>query len=317
MRKFIKKLLLTILATVMAFGLAACAWDVDKSDGDIAIETPEGILPVSVELGAFSISVEGSSTVLMAAITPSNATNQLVDWSTSWVNSSSSWSTGKTVSDYLTVTPVSDGGLSATVACLEAFGEQIKIQVISRENSAVKAACIVDYRQRLVNQGLTISDGNTTVNYVSNLQYAVIDFDGTWNTNVSSRTVSAGTLIDSYATTIKLSVDEGAIFALSGIGVVDIPATYSNPITIPVGSNAFTLNAAFFKQIFGAANYDDPVKYNKIVNLFANNSSGMLVLQVASVGAYSSKTNFYLLDFSSSSLTVSPESIALEASLVF
>ena len=90
---------------------------------------------------------------LTATITPSNATIQDVDWSVSFVNNSSAWATGKTVTDYVTVTPTEDGALTANVECLQAFGEQIKVTVTSREISSVKADYTVDYRQKF--QSLT------------------------------------------------------------------------------------------------------------------------------------------------------------------
>lgn len=90
---------------------------------------------------------------LTATITPSNATIQDVDWSVSFVNNSSAWATGKTVTDYVTVTPTSDGALTANVECLQAFGEQIKVTVTSREISSAKADCTVDYQQKF--QSLT------------------------------------------------------------------------------------------------------------------------------------------------------------------
>ena len=58
-----------------------------------------------------------SAQQLTATITPSNATNQKVDWTVKWKNASSSWANGKTVTDYVTVTPTSDGALTANVEC--------------------------------------------------------------------------------------------------------------------------------------------------------------------------------------------------------
>lgn len=86
---------------------------------------------------------------LKATIDPDTAANQNVDWSVSFVNPSSSWASGKTVTDYVTVMPTSDGALTATVQCLKAFGEQIKITVTSRANEYAKAECTVDYARRI------------------------------------------------------------------------------------------------------------------------------------------------------------------------
>lgn len=86
---------------------------------------------------------------LKATIDPDTAANQTVEWSVSFVNPSSSWANGKTVTDYVTVTPTSDGALTATVQCLKAFGEQIKITVTSRANEYATAECTVDYARRI------------------------------------------------------------------------------------------------------------------------------------------------------------------------
>lgn len=86
---------------------------------------------------------------LKATIDPDTAANQNVDWSVSFVNPSSSWASGKTVTDYVTITPTSDGALTATVQCLKAFGEQIKITVTSRANEYATAECTVDYARRI------------------------------------------------------------------------------------------------------------------------------------------------------------------------
>ena len=60
----------------------------------------------------------------------------------------SDWATGKTVTDYVTVTPTSDGALTANVVCLQAFAEQIIITAASRDNPDIKGTCTVDYAQK-------------------------------------------------------------------------------------------------------------------------------------------------------------------------
>ena len=98
---------------------------------------------------------------LTAAITPDNATNKAVDWTVSFVNPASMWASGKSVTDYVTVTPTSDGALTANVECLQAFGEQIKVSVTSRENAKATASCTVDYARRVTGTALLRSDNVT------------------------------------------------------------------------------------------------------------------------------------------------------------
>lgn len=98
------------------------------------------------------------SVTLSATVKPDNATDKTVDWSVSFVNASSSWANGKTVTDYVTITPTEDGSTTATVQCLQPFGAQIKITVTSRDNENAKAECTVDFQKRVT--GATVSFSN-------------------------------------------------------------------------------------------------------------------------------------------------------------
>lgn len=89
------------------------------------------------------------TTVITATITPDNATNKLVDWSLEWTNAESEFAQGKDVSDYMTITTAEDGALSATLTCLQAFGEQIKVKVVLRANNDITASATCDYVKRV------------------------------------------------------------------------------------------------------------------------------------------------------------------------
>ena len=86
---------------------------------------------------------------LTATITPAEVSDKAVDWSVGFVNPSSPWAVGKTASDYVTITPISDGSLTATAACTGAFAEQIEIRVTLRSNTAATANCLVDYVKKI------------------------------------------------------------------------------------------------------------------------------------------------------------------------
>ncbi len=103
---------------------------------------------------------------ITATVTPSNATNKSVDWAMSWANPDSDWATGKTVTDYIVLTPESDGALVATAECVQAFGEQIIVSIVCRENPELKANCTLDYKQKVTDVQLSLSGGkvdNTTL----------------------------------------------------------------------------------------------------------------------------------------------------------
>lgn len=83
----------------------------------------------------------------LTATVNEDATVKAVDWTVAWRNAVSEWATGKTVTEFVTVS--STGGLTATVQCLRAFGEQIIVSAVSKDDPRVKADCICDYQKQL------------------------------------------------------------------------------------------------------------------------------------------------------------------------
>lgn len=108
-----------------------------------------------------------TSKTLTATITPADATNKKVDWSVAFKSASSTWAKGKTVTDYVTITPTSDGALTATVTCKKAFGEQIIITVKSREVSEVSATATVDYEKKLLDFTCALQRKTASTSYVA------------------------------------------------------------------------------------------------------------------------------------------------------
>ena len=118
-----------------------------------------------------------SAFTLTATVTPANAANKAVDWSVAFVNPSSSWATGKTVTDYVTVTPTSDGALTATVECAQPFGEQIKVIVTHRENANATASCTADFMKILTGIRVYLSDSSETYYDFTISQFSETELD--------------------------------------------------------------------------------------------------------------------------------------------
>ena len=115
------------------------------NDGDFH-PMPEGMLFAP---SAMANTQDEEMTVnIVATITPNDAANKAVDWTVTFVNATSAWANGKTATDYITAEPTTDGALTAAITCKEAFGEQIKITVTSRDNPDASASCTVDYKQQ-------------------------------------------------------------------------------------------------------------------------------------------------------------------------
>ena len=143
-----------------------------------------GISLMSAKISAadyadYDISPMAESAIqLTATLQPQTATNKEVDWSIAFANNSSSWATGKTVTDYVTVTPTSDGALTANVECLQAFGEQIIITVTSRDEAHATGTCTVDYQQKYIGTSSSISfdtenNGGSGHNYTGSINTGV------------------------------------------------------------------------------------------------------------------------------------------------
>lgn len=130
----------------------------DSGGGEVSTEAgvSHGIRLAAMKLAsseyeAYGVSAQAETAyTLTATITPADAANKALDWSVSFTDAGDEWATGKTVTDYVTVTPSADGALTAVVENIAAFGEQITVKATSRENTSAYATCTVEYMQRTV-----------------------------------------------------------------------------------------------------------------------------------------------------------------------
>ena len=249
---------------------------------------------------------------LTATITPANATNKAVDWTIAFVNPSSAWASGKTVTDYVTVTPTSNGALTANVECLQAFGEQVRVTVTSRDNTAVKANATVDYTEKLsavkATFGSTVLTNGMTKSFnlsASGQPAEVWTFD---------YTTSAHTIADEYTTTVKISFADGVTAVESAVGV---DFTW-NSETITSGMPSF--DKTFFDKVFVTASgavSSNPAQYNKLVNAL---SAGVTLfeVEVSATGEYGNKTDTYEIKVTSDGMNIRVEGIELgDTSIIF
>ena len=186
MTKTMKKVIAGISALVIIAGVTVGGWAINKyaikdnqftitdhaDDGDnggmiVGESHGSGVSLMSTKIAPADYAEYGVSPLaetaytLTATVEPDNATYKVVDWSVEFNDVSSAWATGKTVTDYVTVTPTSDGALTATVECLQAFGEQIYVVVASRDYADVTAKCTVDYKKRVVDADVKITKVGT------------------------------------------------------------------------------------------------------------------------------------------------------------
>lgn len=117
---------------------------------------------------------------MTATIIPASALDKRVNWSVEWVDSTSDWAKGKTVTDYVTVTADTTDSRIATVNCSAPFGSQIKVVATSVANAEAKADCYVDYYKRgedLMMEFTASYKIGKKQNYVSGSDLRDVDYD--------------------------------------------------------------------------------------------------------------------------------------------
>lgn len=157
--KWVCTLLAFLIVGVLIAGII-CGW-FDKKETPPAEQTETGFIVTPDEMSGVSLSVKAMSAsanevnamaensyTVTATIQPATAL-QRANWSVAWKNGSSAWATGKTVTDYVTITPAEEGALTATLACVKPFSEQVILTVSAAGNADKTATCTVDYQQRL------------------------------------------------------------------------------------------------------------------------------------------------------------------------
>ncbi len=109
-----------------------------ENDFSMAMKNTEHVM---LKMSAMSVLAADNSVskTITATVLPATATNKAVDWSVEWGSENAA-----TVTDYITVTPTSNGSTTATVTCKQPFTGNIIITATTRENG-YQASCIVTF----------------------------------------------------------------------------------------------------------------------------------------------------------------------------
>lgn len=191
---------------------------------------------------------ESETLTITATVSPDNsADNTGLDWSMAFKNPASEWATGKTLSDYMTLTPSGTdaaGSKKVSVKCLKPFGEQIVITATSQDNPEVTASCTADFAQRVESATLKFGDLNVNLGGDTNVKWE-LNPNGAGvggATNVTMEKSDVYTLAEDFTYTVKAesSFTEDNQFTLNGEGV---------SVTAPgdITESGLTFNYALFE----------------------------------------------------------------------
>ena len=197
-----------VLVAILSIGLLCALFiqpqegepEAEPKDGAVISETAEhGVSLMSAKIAPAAYAANGVSVLadtaytLTASVEPDYAGEKTFDWSIKFEDGSSSWANGKSVTDYVTVTPSSDGADTATVECKQAFGERILVTCTSRDYTGLSATCTVDYAQRITGMDVTLEGSRTGNVAIPEGEEVSIDFTyygGTSSYNVYTLTAT-------------------------------------------------------------------------------------------------------------------------------
>lgn len=330
-------------------------WSKFKKKAEESVENPDVVKPDSgliidqivangmlLSVGTAAADEDGNmSQLFTATITPSNATNKKVDWAIAFKNPDSEWATEKNIDDYVTVTPTSDGALTATVTCKAAFGEQIELTVTSRSNPEAYAVASVDYAKRLQSASVTVSGDE---NYIfdassSAVTIKLFGLEQTKNFTLGTlayvpeptdgQSVSAKTFARSFGTMspedssvtvsyrIVASDELKAAYARTASGSVEISA----PTEYTILEALFNVDLYVYKSNTsgkGSQYYALTSSWESISAALRNLSGHAFTLYVKASDSYSEIETAYTVSIDKSNLTTSVSSVALsQGSIIF
>ena len=238
---------------------------------------------------------ESETLTITATVSPDNsADNTGLDWSMAFKNPASEWATGKTLSDYMTLTPSGEdaaGSKTVSVKCLKPFGEQIVITATSQDNPEVTASCTADFAQRIESATLKFGDLNVNLGGDTNVKWE-LNPNGTGvggATNVTMEKSDVYTLAEEFTYTVKAesSYTEDNQFTLNGEGV---------SVTAPgdITESGLTFNYALFEttqmMIFDRIEdfVFDKATVSELIPYFSNITNGhVLNIRLTVTGAHS------------------------------
>ena len=193
----VKWVVVFTLITVLLVGtIAALAIAVNSAKKDKAAETAvlnDSLQVVSQQSNGVKLSMarlsetQYNTVTITATVSPEDVENKAVDWTIEWQTPDSEYASGKTVTDYCTLTPASDGALTAKVQCLQPFEEYIDIKATTREGGYT-AVCTIVFAGKP--SGFTVSCAevsptggyyNLGVSYMTDIYTFDLNLTNEWN----------------------------------------------------------------------------------------------------------------------------------------
>ena len=239
----------------------------DSGGSDITAEASNGICLMSMKLAPMQYAAYGvaanaeSAYTVTATVYPEDAANKLLDWTVSFKNASSTWASGKKVTDYVTVTPSSDGALTAVVQNIAAFGEQVVVKVTSRDNTSAYATLNVEYLQRTTGYTLSL-DGKTYATTGTKANAAKPTF-------AASQSAAAKVTVNKSSVYTRANTDKAEYFTIKPTAAFKTAITNAGLSATALkeySGNASATLSGWFDSTWGTALYANNTQRNKLIS---------------------------------------------------
>ena len=239
----------------------------DSGGSDITAEASNGIRLMSMKLAPMQYAAYGvaanaeSAYTVTATVYPEDAANKLLDWTVSFKNASSTWASGKKVTDYVTVTHSSDGALTAVVQNIAAFGEQVVVKVTSRDNTSAYATLNVEYLQRTTGYTLSL-DGKTYATTGTKANAAKPTF-------AASQSAAAKVTVNKSSVYTRANTDKAEYFTIKPTAAFKTAITNAGLSATALkeySGNASATLSGWFDSTWGTALYANNTQRNKLIS---------------------------------------------------
>ena len=239
----------------------------DSGGSDITAEASNGIRLMSMKLAPMQYAAYGvaanaeSAYTVTSTVYPEDAANKLLDWTVSFKNASSTWASGKKVTDYVTVTPSSDGALTAVVQNIAAFGEQVVVKVTSRDNTSAYATLNVEYLQRTTGYTLSL-DGKTYATTGTKANAAKPTF-------AASQSAAAKVTVNKSSVYTRANTDKAEYFTIKPTAAFKTAITNAGLSATALkeySGNASATLSGWFDSTWGTALYANNTQRNKLIS---------------------------------------------------
>lgn len=228
-----------------------------------------------ISLASARENTSADTVTLEATVTPDIAENKAVDWSVSWGENAPLAETA-TVTDYVTVTPASDGALTATLKCLKAFrGNEIIVTVTTRdgEHTAQAVVTFKGFPSTLTvnNNNNATQDLTSTGAYSVSLGNIFNDVDDSYKSNIKIDGVSVG---GTYTSALYIAMDGENLGDNSshydqiktGASVLDLHTadnvSFANCVSVTLNADKTAVEVKFIADLLGMYVEDVSSIYN-------------------------------------------------------